>query len=309
VIAALTGPNATKLGALALAIWIAMTSSGAAAERTFSSTAPIVVPGAGDVGPASPYPSTIAVSGLPAVTSVRATLSGVSAEFPNDLDVHLFAPAGQHLTLVSDACGELALIAGLQWIFDDAAITAIGVAGCSSGVFWPTNYAPSGPNEIRPPPGSVRTGFPRMEDLITASVNGDWRLFVYDDEAQGSGSIAGWSLSFTEAECGGRPATLAGTSEKDELVGTPGSDVVAALGGSDTVQGLGGKDVICGGDGNDKLAGGRGKDRLAGEGGKDRLRGGGAEDRLLGGAGKDTLRGGKGDDVLKGGAGKDNERQ
>lgn len=315
MVGGVAGPNATKLGVLTVAIWLAISATSSAEERTFSGSGPIVVPAAGDIGPASPYPATIAVAGLENASRLSVTLHGVSATYPDDLDVALVSPGGRGKMLVSDACGELAPITGLSWTFADAASTTLLGSGCVSGTYWTVDY---GGNDccVRPEipgvalvPGLGQGDSSELDGVLTGAINGDWRLFARDDEEDGSGSIGGWSLTFTVEECRGAPATLAGTESKDELVGTPGPDLIAALGGKDTVRGLGGEDVICGGGGDDELQGGAANDRLLGEAGKDRLLGGSGRDQLLGGPRRDLLRGGKGKDVLKGGAGKDNERQ
>ena len=114
--------------------------------------------------------------------------------------------------------------------------------------------------------------------------------------------------------CGGKAATIVGTSGRNVLRGTPGRDVIAGLGGTDTIRGLGGNDILCGGRGNDALFGNKGNDTLLGHQGKDVLRaaegrdvlkGGKDDDRIFGGAGRDRLFGGPGRDRLVGGTGRD----
>ncbi|MBJ7329425.1 MAG: triacylglycerol lipase [Solirubrobacteraceae bacterium] len=82
--------------------------------------------------------------------------------------------------------------------------------------------------------------------------------------------------------CGGKTATIVGTSGRDVITGTRRADVIVAGAGADTVRGGGGNDLICGGDGNDTLAGDAGKDRLWGGFGRDGCAGGPARDRLAG---------------------------
>ncbi len=95
--------------------------------------------------------------------------------------------------------------------------------------------------------------------------------------------------------CGGRTATVVGTTGDDTLRGTRRADVVVALAGDDSVDGGGGDDLVCGGSGVDRIDGGAGDDRLLGQG--DRLDRGPAGTTLTG----DVLDGGPGDDVLDGG--------
>lgn len=92
----------------------------------------------------------------------------------------------------------------------------------------------------------------------------------------------GLPASAEVATCGGRVATIVGTTGDDVLVGTEGPDVVVALDGDDLVDGLGGDDVLCGGFGVDVLEGGAGDDLLRGGMGAGTLRGGPGEDRLVG---------------------------
>jgi hypothetical protein len=88
--------------------------------------------------------------------------------------------------------------------------------------------------------------------------------------------------------CGGKVATIVGTSRGETIVGTTRADVIVARGGDDIVRGGGGNDVICGGGGADQLVGQGGHDRLFGGAGLDTLYGGAGDDRLDGGAGTDT---------------------
>lgn len=90
--------------------------------------------------------------------------------------------------------------------------------------------------------------------------------------------------------CGGKLATVIGTSRKDRLKGSPRADVIAGLAGDDVIKALGGNDLVCAGRGRDTVRGGRGRDQLLGEGGADRLFGGPDLDKLAGGAGKDLQR-------------------
>ena len=80
--------------------------------------------------------------------------------------------------------------------------------------------------------------------------------------------------------CGGRLATVVGTTGSDRLRGSRFADVIATLGGSDVVRGGRGKDVICGGAGRDLLLGGPGGDRLLAGPGNDACVGGPGPDRL-----------------------------
>ena len=105
--------------------------------------------------------------------------------------------------------------------------------------------------------------------------------------------------------CGGKTATIVGTSASETLSGTNKADVIAGLDGDDQILGLDGKDILCGGLGNDLLKGGTGGDVAKGGDGDDRLRGAQDNDELAGNAGNDNIGGGAGNDLLKGGPGSD----
>lgn len=95
--------------------------------------------------------------------------------------------------------------------------------------------------------------------------------------------------------CEGRPVSIEGTSEDDELVGTSGDDVIRGYAGDDIIDGRGGDDVLCGDAGADELTGGGGDDSL--DGGSYRLYSEDGDnaaegDLLIGGGGNDRIFGG-----------------
>ncbi|HET7503676.1 MAG TPA: proprotein convertase P-domain-containing protein [Kofleriaceae bacterium] len=153
-------------------------------------------PRTGGFAVASPYPSTINVSGVTGtVRAVRATINGFSHTFPADVDILLVGPQGQQVILLSDAGGGTDAI-GLNLTFDDAA-AATAPGTLVSGTFKPTNI---GTGDIFPgaPPGAPASA---LATFAGTDPNGAWRLFVVDDAGADLGSIAGgWSLSIdTEA--------------------------------------------------------------------------------------------------------------
>jgi hypothetical protein len=79
--------------------------------------------------------------------------------------------------------------------------------------------------------------------------------------------------------CGGKLATVVGSSGSETLRGTPKRDVITGRSGRDRIRGGEGNDTICGGSGRDTLRGGAGNDTLIGGPGRDRLRGGRGQDR------------------------------
>jgi CSLREA domain-containing protein len=107
------------------------------------------------------------------------------------------------------------------------------------------------------------------------------------------------SGAYELVRCLGRPVTIVGTPEDDELSGGLGRDVFLGLGGDDEFQGSLNEDRGCGGAGDDVLIGGPAADRLAGGAGRDVLRGEAGADRLDGGRGTDVCRGGPGLDTIR----------
>ncbi len=90
--------------------------------------------------------------------------------------------------------------------------------------------------------------------------------------------------------CGGRAATIVGTSGSDELSGTQGRDVIVGNGGNDVIRSRSGNDLVCAGGGDDVVYAGAGVDRVVGGEGADIVGGGKGHDQLDGGPGVDTLR-------------------
>jgi subtilisin-like proprotein convertase family protein len=180
---------------------------------SFSNGAAITIPGAPPAtsGPAAPYPSTIAVSGLTGTVSrVVARLNGLTHTFPDDLDVLLVGPGGQKVLLMSDAGGS-GDVSGVNLTFDDNAATAIpDSTTLTSGTFRPANY---GTGDVLPAPAPAGP-YPDPQQLSVFSgsnPNGTWSLFVTDDAGGDTGSFAGgWELQITTAVpvCCDQPCSL-----------------------------------------------------------------------------------------------------
>lgn len=166
--------------------------------RAFDNPAALTVPGEAAVteGPASPYPSAIVVTDMPAsVTKVVVTLRALSHSFPDDLDVLLVGPAGQHVLLMSDVGGSADAV-DLTLLLDAFAIGALPDASpLQSGTFRPMNF---GEPEDFPMPAPAG---PYTTDLTVfggTDPNGTWNLYVVDDEIGDIGALAGgWSLSIS----------------------------------------------------------------------------------------------------------------
>jgi subtilisin-like proprotein convertase family protein len=177
---------------------VTVTSVGFDAFQTFTNPAPITIP---SVGTGTPYPSNIAVTGLPTAgaTVESVVLAGLSHTWSNDIDVLLQSPTGQNVILMSDVGGTGGL-ANVTYTFRDNGAAMGTGAPNATGTYRPTNFADGsgGDNWPAPGPGAFTQANPALALFgNTANVNGTWRLMVVDDVAGDQGQIAnGWSIQF-----------------------------------------------------------------------------------------------------------------
>ncbi|MBD0325514.1 MAG: VCBS repeat-containing protein [Pyrinomonadaceae bacterium] len=151
---------------------------------------------------ASPFPSTITVSGLTgAITDVNVTLTNISHLNPDDLDILLISPSGKSLMIMSDSGGTTDLV-NVTITLDDAAASALPDSTViATGSFRPANFGsgdniadilPFYPNAGTAGPATLATSFNGLDP------NGTWSLYVIDDATASTGNIAGgWSLDIT----------------------------------------------------------------------------------------------------------------
>jgi hypothetical protein len=285
-----------RSGRFALSLLVAAFSSlclaTTAGAALFSNATPITVPNSS--GPAAPYPSSIAASGIVGpVLNVRVTLVSVTHGEASEIDALVVAPNGQNVVLMSGVCGD---VADVTLTFDEGAPATID-SPCTTGSYKPLDAGPAASfPEVTGPYGTTL-------GPLGSGPNGTWKLYVRSTSDAG-GTIGGWSLELvdfiqpapqplvlTPRFCDGKHATIVGTEGAESLRGTPGNDVIVGLGGGDKIFGVDGNDRICSGTGNDKkLVGGNGKDRVFGGAGNDGLNGGPGKDTLDGGSGRDTCK-------------------
>ena len=195
----------------------------AASAQTFSNSAAITIPGSGT---ATPYPSTINVSGVTGtVSKVTVTLNGVGHTYPEDIGVLLVGPTGVKVRLMTDVGGGTGgagggAISGVNITFDDAAPNFLpdGGAGSppiTSGSYKPTQgtitgggQGPLHPTDF-PAPAPASPYALTLSSFNSVNANGVWSLYVDDDAAGDSGSIAGgWSITLTAGGGGGSAGKL-----------------------------------------------------------------------------------------------------
>ena len=174
-------------------------SASAAGPTSFANPAPITIP---DSGQATPYPSTIQVSGLTtAITDVNVVLTGYSHTCPFDVAVLVVAPTGQQSLLMADLGpgGGCPPAVGANLTFDDAAATAVPYPP-TTGTWKPTDGEPASANPF-PAPAPPGDTHPASLAAFNGLVgNGTWSLYVIDENGGDTGTISGgWSLSITTA--------------------------------------------------------------------------------------------------------------
>jgi hypothetical protein len=177
----------------------AVPPASAAGPATFVNPTSITIP---DSGQATPYPSTIQVSGLTtAVTDVNVVLTGYSHTCPFDVAVLVVAPTGQQSLLMADlgpgaGCPPAV---GANLTFDDAAASSVPYPP-TTGTWKPTDGEPATGNTF-PAPAPAGDTHPASLAAFNGIVgNGTWSLYVIDENGGDTGTISGgWSLSVTTA--------------------------------------------------------------------------------------------------------------
>lgn len=149
---------------------------------------------------ALPYPAVITVAGLTGVVDrVVVTLLDLSHSFPADINALLVAPDGRNTVLMAAAGGGFA-VQNLSLQFDDRAAASLpGNQRLTTGVYKPTNLAAT--NQF---PGLASLAAPfyggSLSVMRRADPNGDWRLYLYDNQGGDAGALAGgWNLKITTA--------------------------------------------------------------------------------------------------------------
>lgn len=163
-------------------------------HRTFSSAGAITI---NDNQEADPYPSTIKVSSIKKgkVKDVNVVIRNFSHDFPANVDIVLEAPNGASTILMSDV-GAGTPVQDLTITLDDqSGNTLPSTTAFESGTFKPTNLGNTPdlfPALSSPPTGAL------LADLNGGNPNGEWRLYVVDDQGMNTGEISGgWKLELT----------------------------------------------------------------------------------------------------------------
>lgn len=131
---------------------------------------------------------------------VTVTLKNLTHTFAGDVEMLLVAPGGRNIVLLSDA--GTAGISNLTVNLDDTAATFLPSSGSwappnSTISAKPTNYVEMIADNF-PAPAPVPTTATALSTFNGIDPNGTWSLYVLDDGAPDSGTVAGgWCLNLT----------------------------------------------------------------------------------------------------------------
>ncbi len=160
--------------------------------NTFANTNLIII---NDHASASPYPSTINVSGVGGLLiKATVTFANLTHSWPADIDALLESPSQQSALLMAHAGGGYA-VNGVTLTFDDATNYPFltNAAQIVSGTYRPTAFILS---PAFSPPAPAAPYATNLSGLYAGNPNGAWSLFVIDDAAINAGAISnGWSLT------------------------------------------------------------------------------------------------------------------
>lgn len=202
---------------------------------TFTNSAAIAIPATGSadqIGPANPYPSSVAVSGMAGtVSAVQVVFHGLTHAALNDVDAMIVAPTGQNLVILSDTGdpGTLAFSADATLTFDDAAASGVPSGGAvPTGTYRPSNTGTGDTFAAPAPAPSAATTLSGAFGGIDP--NGIWQLFIVDDATGDTGQIAGgWSLVITTESAAVATTTVLTTSASPSTTGSPVTFTVTVL--------------------------------------------------------------------------------
>jgi subtilisin-like proprotein convertase family protein len=163
-------------------------------SASFTNSATITIP---DKGNATPYPSTINVSGLEGtISNLTVTLRNLTHTWTGDLDALLVGPTGQAVVLFSDVGNGPAN--NVTFTLSDSASAALPNSPISSGTFRPMDYTDSSGPDVYSSPAPAGPYASALSVFSGLSANGAWSLYVGDDGPGDQGSFAGgWNLTIT----------------------------------------------------------------------------------------------------------------
>ena len=188
-----------------------------------------------DDGPSNTYPYTNTITGLIGrLNRLTVSIEGFTHSSIDDVDIRLVAPDGRSIMLVSDA-GGASSISPCNIVIDDLAPTSFmdSTIPVAFARYKPTDYEA---DPDFPPPAQNPPLLTTLSDFYGMNANGTWKLYIMDDTAGSTGSIAGWTLElhtdttstqtfadwqdtyFTPAEISGGQADEAADDDGDGMI-------------------------------------------------------------------------------------------
>lgn len=182
----------------AAACCLAAMSTAHAARLTTNASNParITIP---EVGPASPYPSKIRVSGLRGrITRVTVTVNGLVHGYPDDIEMMLVSPGGQQIVLMSDV-GAGGRINPVTLTFDPTSAADVPPRSqIRSGTYSPSNFIEGTYPFPGVGPDGANDGLADLNGPASRQ-NGVWKLYIADRLRGDAGALTqGWTLSINQ---------------------------------------------------------------------------------------------------------------
>jgi subtilisin-like proprotein convertase family protein len=179
-------------------------------KKTFSSDGAIAIPALGSANdwfaPADPYPSTIQVQGFKRakIVDVNLTLRNLNHTYSKNVDVLLVAPGGRNAIVMGDAGSDFnaleAEVSNTTVTLDDEVAQPLPEGNGKpllAGSYQPRNFDGPGSDNFGSP-APTPSGSDALSTFDGINPNGQWRLFIVDDAAHDTGSLAGgWTLEIT----------------------------------------------------------------------------------------------------------------
>jgi subtilisin-like proprotein convertase family protein len=236
------------------------------------------------------------------VKQTSITINDLSHEYPNDFDMLLVAPDGQHnIEFMSDT-GGMDPVYGVDLTFSDFAVFPLTT--WADGFYLPTEL------DIHETAANWGLNIPQINHGGTfasafGGINGEgnWSLYTRDDGPGDTGGYLGWNLTITTDVS----ASLLNGGNSDDFIrvlpGTKNGEGIFEINerGAVSYAGVYSFDID-GNGGNDLILTGGESDRISGGIGRDSIHAGGAYDTIYINKGEDvageTYDGGGGDDFL-----------
>jgi subtilisin-like proprotein convertase family protein len=188
-------------------IAVASVAPASAARFFFENISGITIPSS---GPATPYPSTINVSGVTGTVTHVVVQLRMTHTFPDNVDILLVNPTGLRTVMLMSDAGGSANMQSVTLTFSDCAPRVLPNQNqIVSGTFRPSSYGSPGSPHALPAPAPAEPYGPGLAEFIGTApggVNGDWSLYVNDSLAPDSGTIGFWNITFF-TDAGGVPGT------------------------------------------------------------------------------------------------------